>query len=80
MNANAKIELVPYTNSGEVVGIRAILHDGGVSAIIADVPRDYISSEPLEQVFARAMTEAIRWLKSGPVALRATCGDYVART
>lgn len=80
MNANAKIELVPYTNSGEVVGIRAILHDGAVHAIIADVPRDFIADEPLEQVFSRALASASRWLKTGPVALRATGGDYVART
>jgi len=76
-----KIEIVEITDAKQIIEVQVILRQNDVAAVIAHVRRRFIPDwELVEYTVARALRTAADWLDAGPVSLRETGGQYVART
>ena len=81
-----KIEAFEVTNGQDVIEIRVCLNQRAVGgnetcAVIGQAHRRMLPDwEPIESTYARALAKAACWMNQGPVSLRNTGGQYVART
>jgi hypothetical protein len=76
-----EIETVEIRDRKHVVEVQVVLHQNELDVVIGSEPRRFIPGwEPLEETHARALSQAVDWLKKGKIDLRDTHGRYVART